>query len=155
MGIMVVKRALNLVNNLSLVQARKIQDASATFIHLTIKKHINWKEKLTELTETFAFIYGYKILLFILTFIKETALSTLVQKFHRSFVQHYIYSQGGEHLYSPDEMETFCDSHAPGHFDIFHCLLTNQQFLHSVRPSDLADRVDQLDTTHKDGFSCK
>ena len=93
MDIMVVKRALNLVNKLSLVQAKKIQDASATFIHSTIKKDINWKEKLTELTETFAFEYGYKILLFILTFIKETAFSTLVQTFHRSFVQHYIFTR--------------------------------------------------------------
>ena len=45
----------------------------------------------------------------------DTSFSTLVQQFHKSLVKYY--SQGGRHLYNPDEMEQFCESAAPGLFD--------------------------------------
>lgn len=45
----------------------------------------------------------------------DTSFSTLVQQFHKSLVKYY--SQGGRHLYNPDEMEKFCESAAPGLFD--------------------------------------
>ena len=38
-----------------------------------------------------------------------------MQQFHKSLVKYY--SQGGRHLYIPDEMEKFCESAAPGLFD--------------------------------------
>lgn len=38
-----------------------------------------------------------------------------MQQFHKSLVKYY--SQGGRHLYNPDEMEKFCESAAPGLFD--------------------------------------
>ena len=45
----------------------------------------------------------------------DTLFSTLVQQSHKSLVKYY--SQGGRHLYNPDEMEKFCESAAPGLFD--------------------------------------
>ena len=104
-------------------------DNNITPQHLTAtSKMLNcYNEKLTDLKETFAFEYGYKILLYILTVIKETQhFSTLVQQFHRLLVQHY--SQSEEHLYSPDEMEKCCESHAPGLFDyIFHAIFNGEK----------------------------
>ena len=68
-------------------------DTESLFVHCIIHSNI-------------IFHYCYK---------GDTSFSTLVQQSHKSKVKYY--SQRGRHLYNPDEMETFCESRAPGLFD--------------------------------------
>ena len=68
-------------------------DTESLFVHCIIQSNI-------------IFHYCYK---------GDTSFSTLVQQSHKSLVKYY--SQGGRHLYNPDEMEKFCESAAPVLFD--------------------------------------
>ena len=68
-------------------------DAESLFVHCIIQSNIT-------------FHYCYK---------GDTSFSTLVQQSHKSLVKYH--SQGGRHLYNPDEMEKFCESAARGLFD--------------------------------------
>ena len=55
----------------------------------------------------------------------DTSFSTLVQQFHKSLAKYY--SQGGRHLYNPNEMKQFCESAAPGLFDIFTAIYNDDK----------------------------
>lgn len=66
----------------------------------------------------------------------DTTFSTLVHQFHKSLVQHY--TKGGKHLYDPNEMEEFCDKHAPNLFEyIFHTIYNDEKDAPSTKRTGL------------------
>ena len=66
----------------------------------------------------------------------DTSFITLVRQFHKSLVKYY--SQGGRHLYNPDDMEKFCESAAPGLFeDIFTAIYNDNKQAPSAKRTKL------------------
>lgn len=56
----------------------------------------------------------------------DTSFSTLFHQFHKALTRHY--ADGGENLYNPSKMESFCEEHAPGMFeDIFDAIFNNEK----------------------------
>ncbi|KAJ7323114.1 hypothetical protein OS493_032400 [Desmophyllum pertusum] len=53
----------------------------------------------------------------------DTTFSTLVQQFHKAFTKHS--TNGGKNLYDPNEMESFCEVHAPGLFTDVYTAIYN------------------------------
>ena len=60
--------------------------------------------------------------------------------------------RGGKNLYDPDEMEKFCDVHAPGLFeDIFQAILNDDKQLPSIKRCNL-QRIRVVSLLHNLSF---